>query len=76
MPKSSMISSGHGGDRLHVLLARAVERSVGEFFEQDVRLAIQHVVALLNRGLADGLRQMAFAGAAGPEKQSVFAACR
>ena len=47
---------------------------VGQFFQQDVRLAIEHSVALLDGGLADGLRQMALAGAAWTEKQRVFAA--
>ena len=45
-----------------------------DFLQQDVRLAIEHLVALQDRGLADGLRQMAFAGAAWPKKQRVFAA--
>ena len=48
-------------------------RGVGEFFQQDVRLAIEHLVALQDGGLADGLRQMAFARAARPEKQRIFA---
>ena len=46
----------------------------GDFFQQDMRLAIEHFVALQDRGLADGLRQMAFARAARPEKQRIFAA--
>ena len=35
--------------------------------------AVQHFVALLDGGLADGLRQVAFAGPARAEKQRVFA---
>ena len=63
----------HGGDRFHVLFAAAVGDGVGQFIEQDVRFAIQHFVALLDGALADGLRQVAFAGPAGAEKQRVFA---
>src|SRR5579859_1992064 len=34
--------------------------------------AVEDAIALLDRGLSDGLRQVAFAGAAGTEKQRVF----
>jgi hypothetical protein len=47
---------------------------IGQFFQQDVGLAIEHLVALQDGGLADGLGQVAFAGAAWAEKQRVFAA--
>ena len=45
-----------------------------DFLQQDMRLAIEHLVALQDRGLPNGLRQMAFACAARPEKQRIFAA--
>ena len=45
---------------------------LGELFEQDVRLAIEHAVALLDGGEADRLGQMALAGAGRPEKQRVL----
>ena len=48
-------------------------RGVGEFFQQDVGLAVEHLVALQNGGLTDGLGQMTLARAAGPEKQRILA---
>ena len=57
-------------------LRRAVGDGFGQFLQQDVRLAIEHFVALLDGRLADGLRQVAFARAAGTEKQRIFAAGR
>ena len=47
---------------------------VGEFLQQDVGLAIEHLVALLDGRLTDGLGQMALARAARAEEQRVFAA--
>ena len=44
-----------GGEQFHVFLALAIERGVGQFFQQDVRLAIEHAIALLDDGVADGL---------------------
>ena len=41
---------------LHIFPARAIESSVGEFVQQRMRLAIEHLVALLDDGLTDGLR--------------------
>ena len=67
-----MISSGTVASDFHVLLARAVDDGVGQFLQQHVRLAIEHAIALLNGGLADRLRQVALARAAGAEKQRVF----
>src|SRR5258708_28894942 len=63
----------HGGERLDELSARAVHDGIGQLVEQHMGFAIEHAIALLNGGLADGLRQVALAGAAGPEKQCVFA---
>src|SRR5215472_16646163 len=37
-----------------------------------MRLAVPHAVALLDGRLADGLRQMTLARAAGAEKESIF----
>jgi hypothetical protein len=53
---------------------RAVERGIGQFFEQDVGLAIEHLVALPDGRLSDGLGEVAFARAAGSEKERIFAA--
>ena len=66
----------HRGQRFHVLLALAVGHGVGEFIEQDVGFAVEHTIALLNGGLTDGLSQMTFARAAGPEKETRLRACR
>ena len=52
--------------------ARAVGDGLGQFIQQDVRFAIQHAVALLDGGLADGLGQVTLARAAGTEKQRIF----
>ena len=65
-----MISSGTVANRLHVLLACAVNDGFGQLVQQDVRFAIQHAVALLNGGLADGLGQVTFPGAAGARETS------
>ena len=54
-------------------LARAVERGVGEFLEQRVRFAIDDAIALLDRGAADRLGEMALAGARRAEEEGVFA---
>ena len=64
----------HGGQQFHVLFARAVEGGFGDFLEQGVGLAVEDAIALLDGGLADGLGEMAFAGAGRAEKQRVFAA--
>ena len=47
---------------------------VGHFIEQDVGLAVEDAVALLDRGLADGLREVALARAGRAEEQDVFVA--
>jgi hypothetical protein len=46
------------GDFREVVLARAGERRLGEFFEQGVGFAIDDAIALENRGAADRLRQV------------------
>ena len=56
-----------------MLLAFAIERGVGQFFQQAVRFAIQHAVALLDDGVPDGLCAVTFAAARRTEEQGVFA---
>ena len=68
-----MISSGTVGEVGEIVLARAIERGVGEFLEQRVGFAIEDAIALLDRGAADGLGEMTFAGARRAEKERVFA---
>lgn len=51
------------GDRFHVLFTCAVGVGIGQFVEQNMGFAIQHFIPLQNGGLANGLGQMAFAGA-------------
>jgi len=58
----------HTGDRFHILFASALQGRFGDLLQKDMRLAIEHLVALQGCGLSDGLRQMAFA--------RVFAAIR
>jgi hypothetical protein len=52
---------------------RVPSATASALIEQDVSFAIQHFIALLDGTLADSLRQVAFAGPAGAEKQRVFA---
>ena len=68
-----MISSGTVARSARYVLAGAVERGVGEFLEQRVRFAIEDAIALLDRRAADGLGEMALAGAWRAEKERVFA---
>ena len=63
MPRSSMMSSGTVAKQFHVLFARAVDGRFGDFIEQGMGLTIEHAVALLDGGQADGLGQVALAGA-------------
>ena len=46
-----------------MLFAGAVDGGFGQVIEQFVGLAIEHAIALLDGGLADGLGEMTFAGA-------------
>src|SRR2546425_1414510 len=48
----------HGRDEGDVVLPRAGELGFGEILDEDVRLAIEHAVALLDRGEADRLRHV------------------
>jgi hypothetical protein len=44
-----------------VLLARTVDRGFGKFLEQGMGLAVEHTIALLDGGLADGLDGLSMA---------------
>ena len=46
-----------------MLFAGAVESGFGQFIEQGVGLAVEHAVALLDGGVANGLGQVTLAGA-------------
>src|ERR1700744_2126920 len=61
------------GYRFHIFLASAFGNSVGQLVEQHMGFTIQYTVALEDDRLGYGLRQVALAGSAGTEKQSVFA---
>lgn len=54
---------GDGGEVADVVLAGAAELGLAEVVEQGVGFAVQDPVALLDDGEADGLRQVALAGA-------------
>jgi len=66
MPKSSMISNATLEIDSMYCLAPALDGRFGDLFQQDMRLAIEHFVALEDRGLPNGLRQMAFTRAGRP----------
>ena len=68
-----MMSSGTVASSVEVVLARAGEGGVGEFFEQRVGLAVDDAVALLDRRAADRLGEMALAGAGRAEEEHVLA---
>jgi hypothetical protein len=56
----------HRHQRLQAFLAGAVESRFGEFIQQGVSFAVENTVTLLDHGLADGLRQVAFTRAGRP----------
>ena len=56
-----------------MLLALAIERGVGQFFQQGVGFAIEHAVSLLDDGVPDGLGAVALAAPRRAEKQGIFA---
>jgi len=58
------------GEFRKVGLARVRERGLSQFFKQGVRLAMDDAIALEDRGAADCLRQVAFAGAGGPRRST------
>ena len=57
---------GDGHQEVHLLFARAIECGVGEIIEQSVGFAVDRAIALLDSGLADGLRQVTFPTAGRP----------
>jgi hypothetical protein len=61
-----------GGELRQVWLPRARQLGIREFLEQHVGFAVEHAMALLDHGEANRLRQVAFARAGRPVKQSVF----
>ena len=52
---------GHAGQLGQIGLACVGERCLGEFFEEGVGFAVDDAVALLDRGAADGLGNVALA---------------
>ena len=68
-----MMSSGTVASSARYVLARAVERGVGELLDERVRLAVDDAVALLDGGAADGLGEVALAGAGRAEEERVLA---
>ena len=61
----------HGRERGHGVFAQPFEGGLGQVLDEDVRFAVDHLVALVDRGQPDGLRQVALAGAGRPVKQDV-----
>jgi hypothetical protein len=53
----------HGRQVSEEILARAIERRVGKFLQQDVRLTIEDAVPLQDGRAAQGLREVTFPGA-------------
>jgi transposase InsO family protein len=60
------------GQMGEVRFARAVELGLGEFLEEDVRLAVADAMALLDDGDADRLGKVALAGAGAAEEEAVL----
>ena len=52
---------GHGRQLGEAILARAIERGVGEFLQEDVRLTIEDAVPLQDGRTAERLREMTLA---------------
>ena len=69
MPRSAMIRNGTGGKVGKIVFARAVEHGIGEVFEQGVGFAAGDLAALLDGGVAGGLRGVVLAGAGWADKQ-------
>ena len=67
------MKQGHAGQLGQIVLAGLGERRLGELFEEGVRLAVDDAIALLDRGAADGLGEMALARTGRPEQERVFA---
>ncbi len=54
-----------GSDRGHIFFTLAIRDGVGQFVKQDVDFAVEHLIALQNGCLSDGLSQVALSAAAG-----------
>ena len=74
IPKSSMMSSGTVDSSSMLLFAFSVQGRFGDFPEQDVRLPVDHPIALADDRLLDGLGEMTFPGAGRTQKKCIFAA--
>ena len=69
-----MMSSRHVSAQLGLIVRPGLgERRLGELCEEGVRLAVDDAIALLDRGAADGLGEMALARTGRPEQERVFA---
>src|SRR5271167_72680 len=55
-----------------MLLAVAVQSGICQLFQQGVRFAIEHPITLLDDGMPDGLRAVAFPAARRPNEQGIF----
>ena len=64
---------GHAGQLGQIGLAGVGERCLGEFFEEGVGFAVDDAVALLDRGAADGLGNVALARTGRADQEGVFA---
>ena len=69
-----MMSSGIAARSATSVLARAVDRRVGELLDQHVGLAVDHAEALLDGCAADGLGEVALAGSRRTEEERVLVA--
>jgi hypothetical protein len=61
-----------GRELRQVRLARAIEGGVGDLLDEGVRLTVHDTVALLDGGVADGLREMALTSTGRAEKKRIF----
>ena len=64
---------GHAGQLRQVVLAGLGQGRLGELLEEGVGFAVDDAVALLDRGAADGLSQVALPRAGRADEQSVLA---
>ena len=64
---------GHAGQLGQIVLASLGECRLGELLKERVGFAVDDAVALLDRGAADGLGEMALAGTWRPEQECVLA---
>ena len=63
----------HGGEISQVVLACAVQGGVSDLLHEGVRLAVDDAVALQDGSAADGLGEMALAGAGRAQEERVLA---